>query len=230
MCRVDRSTVSGSGRPGSRTEAAAARDRASGGRRPPSVLDATIRALMLRGNAWTEASAIVAEVSRAIGGVPIGASQVLEMARRGAVLDAAGAKVRIATINPDEPTGLRRRCASCAGPFSVDGAALVRLASRDAPVPSRCGACLHRRTFGDPDAVRRRADEQQTEARVARTHRGVGVDGMVHDDFDPGEGPGAPDGCLHGLPRHACASCGPRMARIAASRSMAMQGRGRGTR
>ena len=170
-----------------------------------------MRTLLAAGNPWFRATDLVGCV-RSANGDTYNSRQILAIAARvPSVLMIEDELVRIRTLRPDLPDGIEARCAKCWGRFLLAGSQLVWLAKHHYPLPRWCQPCRQGNRADDlrAEAVRARADANAAAMREGLAeHRGHGKSApSILSQWEPGEGPGTPGGCLHGLPYEACRTC-----------------------
>lgn len=179
---------------------------------------------MLAGNTWTAAALVATRIagqgranpSRA--GVQVLTGHVLRLAAaEHTPIQASGGLVRIWSLDGTLPDGITLACATCRNRFRTDGAGLAWLASHHYGIPRQCPTC--RPSNSDQHAaevVRMMAAEREREDRERRSRQrkhGSPVDMTPAYTYEPGEGPGTPGGCIHGLPRNICRTCSRRASR-----------------
>jgi hypothetical protein len=196
----------------------------------PDLLPIVVNELMIRGNAWTPASEL-ADVIRAswpqqfdelaVDDTP-NAAAILALADdpRGLVWARFGA-VRVRTARPDRRDGIARKCAECGQVFQLSARAVQIAANEERGLPMRCRSCRDALGTTAATRVRARADAASAASERVRAARPKtpASDTPAPSEYEPGEGPGTPDGCPHGLPWGVCRSCGPRHSRVTAPRS-----------
>ena len=200
------------GRPGERRAQSPAR---------PTFLQIVLKELMLSGNRWV-APAELAERIAQHGQPRVGATETkniadrivtLAAAKRSPIVTAPGA-IRIWTLDTAEPDGIALPCVACHRRFRTEGGQLAWLGQRNLSIPRRCQACrTARKEPGPAEAIRAMAAEREREAQERRSHqqhRGGSAEPSHAYDYEPGEGPGTPHGCIHGLPRDICRTCSHR--------------------
>jgi hypothetical protein len=143
--------------------------------------------------------------------VRVSRAQVLAAAGSPAGLrsfDQSEGKLRVHTLEPERPHGLSRRCDTCGSTFHIDGPWLAQMV-KEREMQKVCWACLPkplRVSRESTDLAVRRAAPEPAAAPTAQPR--VHASGLpLTQDVVPGEGPGTPGGCIHGLQRAICRTC-----------------------
>lgn len=175
------------------------------------LLRSMIRAMLAALNRWQDP----AELARAVQfkGAAVTPEQIVEAAdsaRGGRIFDRAPGQLRLHTLTPAIARGIGRRCTTCGAVFHIDGLTLSRFNARSERLPRICAACVSKPGLAGRQALEivlaRAADEAKhmKAAHEASAHRGL----PLTQEVVPGEGPGTPGGCIHGLERAICRTCG----------------------
>ena len=190
-------------------------ERAVFGERPPKAsmprpIQDLVRVLLAAGNPWIRGADLVGRVRSANGDI-YSTDQVLAIASRTpSILMVEGELIRIRTLRPDLADGIEARCVTCGQRFRLPATQLMWLEEHRYQLPRRCERC---RRGGRPDDLRTEAVRARAEANATVLGKGLaerhrhGSAPTILSEWEPGEGPGTPGGCIHGLPYESCRSC-----------------------